>query len=338
MKSDFDGLVEYLYVTCLPPSEKTSLRGANVAAGTSIADLVELRSWNANVIRYRIVPSVAFTTGADAIARYEQEFLFQVQRAVFECMKILFYCAEAGLHVIVDLQHPPGWIHRDPLASARVLTEEWARKLFLQSWDLIASQLSAYTSVWAYELLGLPSGSSEDWRELALGTMERVRRYDSSARFVIQAVEGAPERLSELKPFPSHLNVVFGVHMYAPWQYTHQSPSRLLESGYPGRLGSKVWNVRRLKSLLAPARRYQRKHGVPILISEFGAVRYAKGAAQYMGDIVRLSERLGFNWIYSEFRGENAFDVERGALPHSPRLVYSEAQEMIRASLGRNAA
>ena len=339
MQSDFwrdlDLRIELLILTGLPSTPRTQYRGANASIGLGRSDLEAFRALNGNLLRIRLrppeTPSAPVTTAA-----YAEEYLCEIQRGVQELAALLPVCAELDLGVLVAMHRPPGWIRGEEVSESLLFQEPWARRLWLQAWQLVVAQLVHHDGLWGYDLLDHPRCAPGVWRALAGEAIDCIRRLDTRRRIVVQAPFAAPSRLAELEPFARRKNVVYAVHVMAPREFTRQPLPDRATNTYPGVYRGEDWNFGRLRAYFAPVRRFQQAHGVPILLSEIAVSRWAPGALAFLQDVVRLAERYAWDWCYNDFRGPNEWDLERGFDPDAPRLLISPQGQMLRNYLIRN--
>jgi hypothetical protein len=58
-----------------------------------------------------------------------------------------------------------------------------------------------------------------------------------------------------------------------------------------------------LEDLFGTVEEYQAEHDVPVVVNEFGVVRYQPGAAEYLADELELFEERGWSWAYWVWAG-----------------------------------
>ena len=131
---------------------------------------------------------------------------------------------------------------------------------------------------------------------------------------------------------------IYTVHQYAPHVYTHQQPPNLTYT-YPGVFDTdwdgepdqfdRAW----LDTLLSTVDTFVATHHVPVAANEFGVVRWAPGAAQFMDDQMALFEQRRMNyalWLWetswAPYAAEvHAFNFRYGPDPSNHRDVASSA-------------
>jgi len=130
-----------------------------------------------------------------------------------------------------------------------------------------------------------------------------------------------------------------------PYEYTHQGFERPWATPedrppYPGKFNERPFDRDALARHLAPVREFQRAYGAKIFVGEFSVVRWAPGAAQYLGDLIALFEDYGWDWTYHAFREQSAWNLEfSNATPMStrPRRCRPTARTFVRSWFLKNA-
>ncbi|MCY3022127.1 MAG: cellulase family glycosylhydrolase [Planctomycetota bacterium] len=293
------------------------LRGAMINTNLSEADLRVLGGeWKANHVRWQLCwngfpRSPADKGDLDAYDKWLEGVLSHVD-------KLLPVCEELGVLVLVDLHTPPGG--RDDANDCRLFQEKRFQDKFLELWDKIARRYKGNKAVWGYDLVnepveGLVAEGLMDWQALAEKTAGLVRAIDPDRAIVIEpAPWGGPDSLGNLEPL-SVPGVVYSVHMYAPFQFTHQGVyNNPVGIEYPGEIAGKKWDKEQVRRALKPALDFQRDYGVHMYIGEFSAIRWAPndGACTYLRDVIDIMEEYGWDWAYHAFREWDGWSVEHG--------------------------
>ncbi len=138
-----------------------------------------------------------------------------------------------------------------------------------------------------------------DWNQLYPRLVEAIRRVDPQTPILIGSMCYSSSEWIPYLTKCSSRRIVYTVHQYEPYeQYTHQSSSG--KNTYPGRFdldydGSPDhFNKNWLNSLLATVDDFSLKN-MPIVVNEFGVIRWVHGAASYMKDSFDLFEQRGWN-------------------------------------------
>lgn len=184
-------------------------------------------------------------------------------------------------------------------------------------WQEQASRYRSQRTVLAFDLMNEPidpdSSGGEKWSNIALRWILAIRQVDPARVIVFEPAPGAiPEAFRQLKPLEAS-NVVYSVHMYEPYEFTHQGLMGHDRMSYPAP-ASRIGPVDRatLGSALRPVAAFAESYRVPILVGEFGAVGWAPehSTAAYLDDLLDLFERSGYSWIYHAWRNYQGWDAE----------------------------
>ncbi len=154
--------------------------------------------------------------------------------------------------------------------------------------------------------------------ELQRRAAEAIREIDLDTPIVVESNLGCvAESYRYLSPLAMD-NVIYQVHLYKPYEYTHQGvwgnpfemDGRPLAWPDPAR----GWTTDHLRRVLAPVRAFQEKHHARIYVGEFSAVSWAPGADRYIADCIALFAEYGWDWTYHAFREWGAWSVEHEAI------------------------
>ena len=265
-------------------------------------DFKTLESWGATLLRYQMVRNwhgVNANQDLDEYDRWLEGRLDHFDRFV------LPMAARHGLKVVLDLHVPPGG--RDAGAEANMFYDEKYASHFVGLWRRIARRFRGREGIYGYDLINEPSQKRAaapglDFWNLQRRAAEAVREEDPAATIVMESNEwDAPATFASLKPLALS-NVVYQVHMYEPFAYTHQRVlgTRPWTVGWPN--AEKGWDRAFLEKTLKPVRDFQLKHGARIYGGESSAVCWAPDAWRYLRDCISLFEEYGWDWTYHAFR------------------------------------
>jgi hypothetical protein len=216
-------------------------------------------------------------------------------------------------------------------------------------WRKLAQQWAGSPGVAAFDLVNEahPQGASFStkqarWGALATRLIRAIRAEDAGRVLVFEPSPGArPMAFQTAVKLPFD-NLVYSVHMYEPFEFTHQrlgDPRFVSTIEYPGPVpGSGVWNADRLVAELAPVKDFGDRHGVEIYVGEFGAVRWAPGESRqrYLSDLVTLFHTWRWSWTYHAWREWQGWDSEMdpGDAP-SRRYASQPSLGVLRDALNR---
>jgi hypothetical protein len=169
-----------------------------------------------------------------------------------------------------------------------------------------------------------------------------IREVDNDTPILVNPMGwGSVPWLSALQPVPNE-RVVYAVHQYGPFQYTHQQPAD--RRPYPGNFDvtwdddpdrfDREW----LLNWLAPVVDFQQRTDAPIAVNEFGVVRWAPGAADFLSDEIEFFEQNGMNhalWVWEPTYepwytfGDRAMFYPFGPDPNNLQDVENELMNVI---------
>jgi len=279
------------------------LRGTMVSTYITKDDLKILgKDGNANVIRWPL------GSNYNRDVKYSGLFTDNYEQAMEEELKrldaMLPYCKEYGLYVVLDFHD----------LSKRVTESQWAADRFIKTWKFIAEKYKDDKAIIAYDIANEPEGEASAWNTIAENTAKAIRAIDPDKTIIIEPVNlGTIEGLGKLKPVDVS-GVVYSIHMYLPYEFTHQGIDLPVNMPYPGNYYGYYWNKDLLRLVFKPVLDFQKKYGVEIYIGEFSAVRYAPGnsAYLYLKDVIELFEEYSWNWTYHAFRQADIWSLELG--------------------------
>ncbi|MCS7306845.1 MAG: glycoside hydrolase family 5 protein [Thermoguttaceae bacterium] len=319
------------------------LRGAMISPQVTEEDLRVLGGqWKANHVRWQLLWG-GFPHGpADRanVAEYEA----WLESALKHLDHLLPVCRELGIKVCIDMHTPPGG--RDPDGVYRMFRQKEFQDAFMGLWEKMARRYRDQPAVWGYDLVNEPTEALTpegllDWQQLAERTARRIRQIDPVHAIIIEPTPwGSPEGLDWLEPVDVP-GVVYSVHMYIPFQFTHQgihgNPAGV---AYPGFVAGRHWDKQALREALQPVIQFQKDYQVPIYIGEFSAIRWAPGksAYNYLRDVIEIFEEYGWHWAYHAFREWDGWSVEHGPdrNDRKPILRPTDRQLLLRSWFEKN--
>jgi hypothetical protein len=305
------------------PDRPTRLRGVVGPSRYSPQDFVALAGWKANVIRWQLInPDWDRASVPSDPALYEK----WLNPKLDELAAVLDQAKKLGLKVIVDLHFPPGGRFSD--GTLRLVMEKPLQEYFIAVWQHIAQRFKDHPALWAYDIMNEPVQSRpsppgvDNWFKLQAAAAAAVRKIDPNTAILIAADRwDSPDAFAWMQPV-NVTNVIYAVHMYWPYEYTHQGTdgrpwdTEADKPGYPGTFNARPFNREALAHHLAPVREFQLAYGARIFVAEFSVVRWAPGAAKYLADEISLFEEYGWDWTYHAFRELSAWNLEDEDLPY----------------------
>ncbi|MBP5543973.1 MAG: cellulase family glycosylhydrolase [Kiritimatiellae bacterium] len=280
-------------------------------------DFRTLHEWGATLLRYQTGRS--WDSKNDQSRELADYMAWLDGRLDHLDRDILPWAEKYGVHIIVDLHAPPGG--RSGGDMNMFYDMRW-NDAFVEVWRKIARRFKGRPMIYGYDLVNEPKQSDRaicDYWNTQRRAAEAIREIDPDATIVVEANGyAAASAFAYLSPLAMD-NVVYQVHMYEPFAFTHQGIHKGFgPTVYPDE--GKGWNREYLARRLAPVVAFQKKHGARILVGEFSAVAWADGAEKYLADLISLFNEYGWDWTYHAFRESPCWDVEKAG-PSIPKMV-----------------
>ncbi len=267
-------------------------------------DFEELAKWNVNLIRWQLNRSLGKEYTLDEYKAHTAEKLKELDR-------VLPIAAKNGVKVVVDLHPFEG--------GKLILSSPEGRAYIVELWREIAKKYKGNPAIWGYDILNEPHSRNlrpgdPSWPEIATGVVKAIREVDPEIPIIVESDKMAHYEYLEFLPVFDSPNIVYSIHIYHPGGLTHQlDPKKGPFAGYPDQ--EKGWNKEMLRASLAKAREFQLKTGARIYVGEFGCIRWAPGAADYIKDLIDIFEEYGWDWSYHAFREWPGWSAEHSDDP-----------------------
>jgi len=202
------------------------------------------------------------------------------------------------LAIVIDMHHYEE-LNQTPTAQ---------KPRFFSMWRQIAERYTAISDSLIFELINEPNTN------LGADTLNRYQaelvpmiREISPSRPLILTTTGYSDlyNLDDVRLPADTFNIAVAVHYYTPFEFTHQGASWI--RGSRQWLGTQ-WNgtteeKERIAGDLDSAAAWSSAHGIPIYVSEFGAITRADAASRerWIAFVVQSCEERGFCWAYWDF-------------------------------------
>jgi aryl-phospho-beta-D-glucosidase BglC (GH1 family) len=282
------------------------LRGVNALSYDFFQNYLDtLTAWGINHIRWNIVSEVDNST-----AQNGGSFLNRIDVEIGRLDKWLPQFEERGIYVSICMMNIPGG--RDGNAGNLICSNKNYQDTFVEAWEKIAEHYgrdenyAGKKAVWAYELAnepGNPDGYAASgllkWQPLCRKVGKAIREKDPNTAIIFP-----PDSWSSTIEFetfdPDDLpNVIYTDHMYEPHLFTHQGMS---EDNPPMTYPNDKYNKETLRAFLKTRLvNFAQKNRVHFYVGEFGAVRWAVGAADWVRDVTELLEEYDIDWAFFSF-------------------------------------
>ena len=279
-------------------------------------DIATLASWGATLVRFQIARNWSAVDDNQDL----DEYAAWVDSRLDNIVDVLSWCGARGMKVCVDLHSQPGGKRAGDRAMNMFFEEKFA-SAFVETWRRIATRCAGHPALYGYDLVNEPIQrvpAPFSYWELQRRAAEAIREIDPTTAIVVESNLGCvAESYRYLSPLAMD-NVIYQVHLYKPYEYTHQGVwgNPFEESGRPlvWPDPARGWATDHLRRVLAPVRAFQEKHQCRIYVGEFSAVSWAPGAENYLRDCIALFAEYGWDWTYHAFREWGAWSVEHEAI------------------------
>jgi endoglucanase len=308
-----------------------ALRGAMVPRTVTPESLRVLGGeWGANLIRWQLGGTDYKDTGLETPG---YDAVLDAEIARFDA--ILPHCEKYGLRIVLDLHS----------LSKKLFGSAANQDRLVSTWQRLAKHYKGRDIIWAYDIVNEPSQAGWQpgaliWNDLATRVARAIREIDAEKPLIIEPeLFAVPEGFETLRPVPVN-NVIYSVHMYNPGHFTHSrvwNPKQTLWT-YPGTIEGEHWDKAGLERALAPVIAFQKRYNVHIYVGEFGAVRWAPGARDYLSDLIDIFEAHEWDWSIHAFREWHGWSPEHtnDINDTKPSPVPTDRELLLRGWFSRN--
>lgn len=269
-------------------------------------DFRTLKSWGATLARYQMVRN----WNAKNSDRELGDFMRWLDGKLDHLdREVLPWAEKYGIRIVVDLHVPPGGRNGGDM---NMFYEQKYNDAFVECWRRIARRFRGRRMIYGYDLINEPQQTDRavcDYWNTQRRAAEAVREIDPDVTIVMESNGwDSPGTYSYLSPLAMD-NVIYQVHMYEPFVYTHQGVNKgFARAVYPD--ATKGWNCDYLRRRLGPVLEFQRRHGARIYVGEFSAAAWAPDAERYLADLISIFNEYGWDWTYHAFREWPGWSVE----------------------------
>ncbi len=290
---------------------------------------VQAAKWGANVIRVTIpvVDKVLEADTGNVLSLYEKRLA--------KLRDFLPSAEKENVKVIVSFDFSALASQNETLWSK---TEEGdkIRAHLVAFWKAFASEFKDKTAIVGYDLLNKPNDTTPGtvlWNnELLPAIISAVREENKKVWLIVEPPSwGRPYGFIKF-PVVNDERVIYGFHLYAPFNYLYQGISSKGTRGlltYPGKMIAldydpveKMWNREELTRYVQPAIDFATTNHVRVAVLSFGVARWAPGREIWTTDILDILEQQGWDWCYCTTIGYNGMNPTFG--PNDPEKATDE--------------
>jgi hypothetical protein len=292
----------------------------------SMADLQAARALGADHLRFFIE---AARGPGDARYRLAAEQWVALEKTLDDLQ-------EAGLYMVLAAGFGDD-------ARNRLWADAALQQAAIDLWSELAQRFRGRAVVAGFDIVNepVPPGLTyamrqTRWLDFAGRLVRTVQRADPTRVLIIQsAPDATPASFRNLRPLAFD-NLVYSVHSYEPFDFTHQGVMREFPQPrpFPEEREDGVSTAQLLVDSLEPVREFAVRYSVPIYVGEFSAPRWAPGnsVARYLRQSIDIFERHGWSWAYHEYRAWHGWDAEMasGQQTPGPRSANAPAASVLR--------
>jgi hypothetical protein len=303
--------------------------------------------WKGNLVRWQMRKNPNFPDDADYDAWLQDEI------SMLDAM--LPTLIANNIAVVVDLHHPLGgsssWATGDTtLPSSGLFKESIYQNKLIETWQILAEHYKGNKAIFGYDLANEPNdrhASAQesdivgfdvyDWWELADRTAQAIRQIDPEIPIIYENSPGGMPCTfwKNLHPLTVR-NVIYSIHMYMPYEFTHQGVPGTSHANDPVfAYNTSFLNSTWLNGQLYWVKMFQDKYNARIYVGEFSAVRWAgnvrdpsgssseASAHGYLRDVINIFESRDWDWSYHAFRENSCFSVEYDGSYSNKQLIQN---------------
>jgi cysteinyl-tRNA synthetase len=262
------------------------------------------------------------------------------------------WAEEVNIYIAIHYRTGPGRneaaIHMARGAVFDVWSDQSAHDAWVEMWRFTAERYRDSPVVVGYNLMvephpnvlidpdgdlepvvfqGQVEGTLMDWSGFAAELTAAIREVDPLTPIIVNSLNwGSAAWFPALEP-TGDPRTVYSLHAYDPDVYTVQDVGETSIS-YPDVVEDSgeviTFDHTWLDENYQPALEFERIHGVPVYVGEFGAVRWVPGVVEFLRDQTELFEAYGWNYAVYVWRGDepdfDGFNLEYGTDPekHGP--------------------
>ena len=228
----------------------------------------------------------------------EEDFAKRVDSFVNQAEKV-------GLNLVLNIHHFDG-LDADPDAHV---------EQFAAIWKQLGKRYKDRGEFLYFELNNEPHDKLNDkWNEVLKVGLAAVRETNPTRPVIIGPPDWNGIRGLKKLELPADANLIVTVHMYNPFEFTHQGASWAtaeVKTIRNRQFGSEQ-EIAKVKAELQEAADWGKAHKVPIYLGEFGAFEMAPQESRVIWTnlIARTCESLNISWSYWEFgAGFGVYDL-----------------------------
>ncbi len=323
----------------------SEMRGFTCYNSLTESDVKQAAEWGVNTLRVMLMITDLYDLNT---VGFDQTIMPEKMELLKSSVKLN---KKYGITTIIDLHEMPGlvrWSHG--YKDFRLWNEDWVgekfRQLQVDTWVQIVEEFkNEPEGVVVYELFNEPEPKHNDWdapetkhdmwNVQQVKILKKIREIDQRHWVIVTPPYGwRLNSFSNWTPDDAIVNdgkVIATAHMYHPHDFTIQwanweiydkegKTDQLAQ--YPGEFTGHLWRKTfwdkdRVKESMMPLKDFQESYPhIPLIVTEFTALRVAPGADEYLSDVIAIMQEWGIGWTYHTYK-EMAFLKDKKAVNDS---------------------
>lgn len=239
-------------------------------------------------------------SSSDRKAQIDKKFLTRIESIVQAFL-------EKGMTVIINL-HAYNQIYGKEVerGETEVATEDIIPR-YLSIWSQLALHFKNHPKKLIFEPLNEPQNqlTANKWNQLIDAVTPVIRHHDKHRILAYGPASWNSAKMLDKLKLPNDPNIVSTIHIYEPFNFTHQGITYLpmkLPKGVSCCNAIQTFNI---SKVISSAKEWSLKHKRPIFIGEFGVHISAKQEhrVEYIKKSVDIFRKNNLNWVFWNFSG-----------------------------------
>ena len=139
--------------------------------------------------------------------------------------RVVNWCKEFGLNVVLDLHKAPGYDFNDAGSAEKnnLFQNEKLQDRFVGIWERISGNFNRYDNV-AFELLNevVEEDNADAWNKLIAKAVAAIRKNAPDSYIIYGGIQWNSAKTLKLLEKPVDDKIIFTFHFYEPLLFTHQ--------------------------------------------------------------------------------------------------------------------
>lgn len=155
----------------------------------------------------------------------ETEEGVKIERGFERVKRVIEWCAEYNLNIVLDLHKAYGYDFNDAGDEEKnnLFSSKELQDRFVNLWIQIVEHFGRYKNV-AFELLNevVEKENAKAWNDLIKASVSQIRKVAPTAPIIYGGIQWNSVKTLKLLDIPKDENIIFTFHFYEPLLFTHQ--------------------------------------------------------------------------------------------------------------------